>query len=521
MEVQPGPPSEVTGARLIRNTLVNAVANASGAVITVALTPFLLHHLGTAQYGVWLLALTLTFSGGYLAFADLGLSEAAVRFIAEARARRDVKTINAIASTTTAVFAALGLVAGLLVVALAPLLVRVFDVGADLESAAKIVFALVAVQIFADLPATGWLAVIEGAQRYSWLRAIDVTGRIAWAIGVVIAVRAGHGIVALAVIALVVSVLEAFAAFVVAHRVQPGLHIRLGNADRATLRQTSRYGSAIAALRVLSVIYAQMDRVIVGVILGVAAVASYEVAFRVQSIAALALVIAGSALIPAAAYNSARSDTDNQREIYLRGTKYAAAFIVSVSVAALLYARPLIVTWVGPQFESMTGETRLFLVYPLFGCLNQVAVPMLIGMGRVRRVLQLQVVSVGLNLVASVLLASRYGIAGVIAGSLIGHAAVLIPYNRTFLATFEVTARRWARAVVLPNLPGPALQVAVGLVSLGWVEQLDQFWAVVAVCAASCAVNLSVFVMLGLGSDERRGLLRSVVGRVAAEEPAV
>jgi len=110
---------------------------------------------------------------------------------------------------------------------------------------------------------------------------------------VVVAVVQGHGIVALAALALGVSLLEAVAAVAVAHHVQPGLHVRPHHANRPTLKRTFRFGSAIAALRVLSVVYAQMDRAIVGLVIGVAAVASYEVAFRVQSIAALALVIAG------------------------------------------------------------------------------------------------------------------------------------------------------------------------------------------------------------------------------------
>ena len=514
-------PSEVTGRRLVRNTLVNALGNASGAVVTIALTPFLLHHLGPASYGVWLLALTLTFSNGYLALADLGLSEASVRFIAEARATNDTDTINSIASTTTAVFGVVGIVVGAAVVGLASAFVHVFDISPDLTHAATLVFILAALQIVTDLPATGMLAVIEGAQAYSWLRVIDVGGRLVWAVLVVVAVLQGHGIVALATIALGVSLVEAVAAVVVAHHVQPGLQVRVRHANRPTLKRTFRFGSAIAALRVLSVVYAQMDRAIVGLVIGVAAVASYEVAYRVQSIAALALIIAGSALIPAAAYNAARSDEERQRELYLRGTKYAVAFILSVTIAGLIYTRPLILTWVGAQYESMTGATRLFLVYPLFGCVNQVAVPMLIGLGRVRRVIVLQIISVSLNLAVSVALAPRYGIAGVIIGTLVGHAVVLIPYNRTFLETFGVGFAQWLREIALPNVPGPLVQLAVGLATLHWVERFDQFWAVVLVCAGSSALSLAVFARFGMRDTERRALARTTFGRVAAEEAPI
>src|SRR5690242_14525411 len=116
--------TEVTGRRVLRNTAVNAVAYGTSALITLALTPFLLHHLGAEQYGIWLLALTLTFSSGYLALADLGLPEAAVRFIAEARATGDRQTINEVASTTTLLFAAVGVVVGVLFALLASVFVQ-------------------------------------------------------------------------------------------------------------------------------------------------------------------------------------------------------------------------------------------------------------------------------------------------------------------------------------------------------------------------------------------------------------
>jgi len=179
------------------------------------------------------------------------------------------------------------------------------------------------------------------------------------------------------------------------------------------------------------------------------------------------------------------------------------AFILSVTIAGLIYTRPLILTWVGAQYESMTGATRLFLVYPLFGCVNQVAVPMLIGLGRVRRVIVLQIISVSLNLAVSIALAPRYGIAGVIIGTLVGHAVVLIPYNRMFLDTFGVGFAQWLREIALPNVPGPLVQIVVGLATLQWVERFDQFWAVVLVCAMSSALSLAVFARFGMRDTER------------------
>jgi O-antigen/teichoic acid export membrane protein len=502
------PPSEVTGGRLLRNTFVNGVASVSGAVVTLALTPFLLDRLGPAQYGVWLLALTLTFSSGYAALADLGLPEAAVRFIAEARASNDTLTINEIVSTVTAVFALIGLGAAIAIAALAGPLVGLFNVGSDLEATARGVFVIMAVGVVIDLPVSGLLSVIEGAQHYPWLRGIELGGRLAWAAIVVAAVSAGHGVTSLAAASVAVTTAEALLAVVAAHLVQPGLRIRLSHANRATLRRTFSYGSLLTVLRALSVVYAQMDRAIIGIGLTVAAVARYEVAYRIQAMAALALVVSSSAILPAAAYTAARGDTQKQRELYLRGTKYAVALAVPFALGALIYARPLIGAWVGTPYEALAGSARLFLTFPLFWCVHQIGIAMLIGLGHVKRVVLLQFVCAVVNLTASVLLVSHLGIQGVILGTLVGFGVIWIPYLRLFLQMFDLRLSDWLRRIVAPNLPGALVQAGFGLVTLRLLDDGHEIWQVGGLFIACCGLSLLTFAIVGLRRDELVNLLR-------------
>jgi len=506
----PTPDSEVTGARLLFNTAINGVASATGAVVTLVMTPFLLHHLGTAQYGVWLLALTLTFSNGYLALADLGLPEAAVRFIAKARADHDVEAINEVASTVTILFAGLGLVLGVVVAALAGSLVSLFGVGPHLEASARQTFAIMGLVVLIDLPAAGLLAVIEGAQRYGWLRSIDTGARLVWAVVVVIAVSAGHGVVALAVAFLGVTVAEALIAIVAAHRVQPGLRIRPRLATKSAFRQTLSYGSLLTVLRAMSVVYAQMDRLIIGVVLGIVAVARYEIAFRIEALATLALVVASSAVIPAAAYNEARNDTEKQREMYLRGSKYTVALAAPIALSALLHAKYIIVTWVGVRFVGVTTATRLFLVFPLFWCVHQVGIAMLVGLGRLRRLVVLQSLTTIVNLLLSIVLVQVIGISGAILGTVIAYALAWLPYTSLLLKTFEVTPSSWFRRIVVPNIPGAAAQLILATITIRLASHQNEFWQVVLVCGLSAIVNLGVFVLLGLDRIERANLLGHV-----------
>jgi O-antigen/teichoic acid export membrane protein len=235
--------------------------------------------------------------------------------------------------------------------------------------------------------------------------------------------------------------------------------------------------------------------------------------YKIHATAALVLSVAPSAVMPAAAFLNAADDERQLRALYLRGTKYAVAFCLPVALAALLYARAILVTWVGIEYESLAGATRLFLVYPVLVAIHVIGVTMLVGLGRMREMVILSPASVALNLVISLALVSRLGLNGVIWGTLIGYIVIWVPYVRLLLTSFKVGVKEWFRSAILPNIPGAALQLAVGLATLRYVDRLEQLWQVGVVIAASCALSLGCFLFLVLGSDERRSLTVSALRR--------
>lgn len=505
------PAEPAMGTRVLRNTMINAIASLSSALVTAIMTPFLIGRLGPASYGVWLLALGVSFSSGYVALADLGLADAAVKLIAEARAigRRD--RVDAVASTTLAAFLVIGFVASTALVLLVPALLDLFDIDGAAARDARLAFTLMALEVLIELPIAALRAVVEGAQHYKKLRALDLGGRLAWAAAAIVAVRQGHGVVALAALSLAVAVVRAIVALALAHRTQPGLRLRPANVGRSTLRELLGFGSMIGGLRLLSVVYGQMDRIIIGTALGVTAVATYEVSYRIFMLATIALTITSSAVVPAAAFTAARRHTDTLRNLYLNGTKLGMAFALPVTIGAIIYTGPLIETWVGAEYRGAMGATRLFLLFPVLTSANQVGTAMATVLGRVRQILVLQTVAVTTNLVVSVLLAPRYGITGVIAGTCIGGTVVWYPYVRLLHGTFEVASGEWFRRTILPNVPGALAQVAFGAITLAALPHVDALWQALGLYGLSCAVSMAAFALVGLDRAERRRLVGTVL----------
>ena len=373
--------AEGSAARLVRNTLANGAGQLFAIVISLALTPFLIDGLGVAAYGVFALALSLTFFGGYAALADLGVEGAAVRYVAEARSDGDHAAVDRTISTAAAFFTVMALALTLPLIGLSHVLVDVFNIEGPLRADAQTCFALVSCQLLFDLPSRAFFAVLEGAQRFTVWQAIEV-GRALLQGALFIAVLAMDlGIRELAGSMVISSAGVLVLAMVFARRAMPDLQVRPRLCSREVLRHLMTFGGGLLALRVMGTLYRQMDKVIIGTVLGVRWVTPYDVANKIHAGAGTVQSVASSALLPATAF--ARNQRDVLRDMYLRGSCYTVAVTLPVIVAGFIFAAPLIRTWVGEEIERQaTGATRWFFVYLLFVLFHVVGVSILVGLGR-------------------------------------------------------------------------------------------------------------------------------------------
>src|SRR4051794_9631793 len=127
---------EGSGARVARNTIANAFGRFGAVAISLVLTPFLIRGLGIEAFGVWAIALSFSFLGGYASLSDLGVEAAAARFIAEARSDGDTEAARSVASSAMAFFGGIGLIGAPLIAALSIPIMSAFDIPDHLQTEA-------------------------------------------------------------------------------------------------------------------------------------------------------------------------------------------------------------------------------------------------------------------------------------------------------------------------------------------------------------------------------------------------
>src|SRR5262245_48383101 len=104
---------------LLTGTATKYVLLGANIAIGVFLMPYTVRHLGTSEYGLWMLVASKT---AYFGLFDLGYGNGLVRHVAHADAHGDIPLVNQILSTFVVVYLGLGVLA---VIAAAGMIIQV------------------------------------------------------------------------------------------------------------------------------------------------------------------------------------------------------------------------------------------------------------------------------------------------------------------------------------------------------------------------------------------------------------
>ena len=502
-------PTAVSGSRpgrlVFRNTLVNAFGGIAVLGLNFVIIAFAINHLGSSAYGVWVLALSFSITGGYLSVADLGLQQGIVKFVADASGAHRRDQIGEVVSSALAVLSGLAILAILILLVFAAVAGHLFNVPPDLQTPLRLLFLVLSIEAAVGLPGVAFVGVLEGLQRYAIIRLVDVVRQCMAAVLVLI-VLTRHGGVVWFGAAMTAPGVMATAGYVgAAWRAVPELRVSVRLVSLDALRPLARFSAWLFIARIGGVVWRQMDKVIIAVLLTSTVLTGYEIAARIQGAAAFALAFTASAVVPATASLVAQGSVERLRDLLLRGTRYTMAVCLPATIAAMILARPLIVAWVGPDFADVATATQLFLAYQLTVSTASIANTMLVGLGRVRAVTLYATVAVLINLGVSVALVHPWGIKGVIAGTLIGYGITTPLYIRLVLHELGLGIGRFLRESILPVLPC-VLAFAVTLELTRRLLDPTNLVTILAVCAPAVAVYVVAFARASMSPAERRSV---------------
>jgi O-antigen/teichoic acid export membrane protein len=418
------------GKRIIRNVFSNWCTYFINIVIAFFLAPFVVHTLGNTGYGVWILVGSLT---GYLGLLDLGIRPAIVRYVSKYKALNDEESINQVINTSLVIFTLAGLLALLISLILAHFSVDIFKVTKDYHRELRLVLVLVGLNVALGFPFGVFNAFLNAWQRFDLNNAIIISAYLLRAGLIVLFLKLGYGLLALALITLATSLVEYVLKVRCCFKVFPALKIKLSLANKKTLKMIFQFSLFSFIMGISTLLAYYSDSIVIGYFLSAATITFFAIAANLIEYLKQLVNTVSVTLTPVASTFDALGDLSRMKDLLLVGTKYLLIIILPIGYTFIIMGKTFINLWMGESYGPTSSTVLLILTFSYFGFLSQfISTSIFYGMSK-HRLLSLSCLGMSiLNLVLSIILVKPWGIYGVALGT----AIPLVFYGTFFVPTY-------------------------------------------------------------------------------------
>lgn len=413
--------SHGVAARLMRNSAISVARLVVTALVALFLPAYLTHKLPITTYSAWVLVLQMS---AYVAYLDFGVQSGVSKYVAEYEAKGDASGANMRASAGLAIMLSTSVLGVLLTLILAWRVPQIFhDMPAFLYRDVRISLVLVGASLSFGLFCSVFSAIFLGLQRYAVPMTISIVNRILFALVVCFAVRFNNSLAIMGAAVAVVNITTGVLQIVAWRRWARRIRISLRGLDYDVLKKMLAYCSVLAIWSGAMLCITGLDVTIVGRYdfsqTGFYSIATLPTNFIIS--------ILGAALgpfLPTASALSTQRTPDEMGDLLSRSTRYSSILLLACGLPLVVGAYPILRLWVGSDYALHTiGYLRILMLANILRCFCAPYATMVVATSR-QRVATASAITEGLvNLISSILFASRLGARGVALGTLLGSFA--------------------------------------------------------------------------------------------------
>jgi len=501
---------------ILRNICSNWASYAVTAIVGFLLSPFIVHALGTTGYGLWTLVLSLT---GYFGLLDLGIRSSVGRFVARYVALKDEEKTNRVVSTAFCILLSGGLLALLTTAVVAKFFFHFLHVDAQFQSTGKIALLITGATIAFALPLGVFSSILVALERFDILSGVTIIGEVIRAVLVVIFLKLGFGLLAIALIALFISSAEYLAMAAFATKQYRPLRIRLKLVDRDTFRELLGFGIYRFIWIVANQLIFYSDSVVIGIFLSTGAITYYAIAGSLINYGRNIASLVTDTFYPAATRLDAKQDLPGLRDLLVLGTRISLLVSLPLCLGFVFLGKQFITLWMGSEY-SISAIYLIVLTIPQFTGMSQyMSALVLAGMAKHKVLAYLVLAEGAANLVLSIVLIRKMGLIGVAWGTVIPDVictALVIPWYT--LRKLKFNAREYMiRAFLRPVI---SVLPAAGLAYAFSVLVMTPSWALFGGEVAAICGTVAVMSYFFCLEPRDRASAQERARRVFQREPA-
>jgi O-antigen/teichoic acid export membrane protein len=392
--------------------------------------PFLLRHLGTGQYGVWILATAAVSSGGVVSGS---FGDAAIKYVGECRGREDMSGVMRIVRNMLSINLTLSGIVAIALWFLAPSVTRhivTSDLGlqATCLKSLRIGSGLLLVKSIESV----FISALRAFETYGSTVRIAICSRSAALVAAIVLTEYERNIVWIMVATLLIAT-SGMTAQALALQRKIGSFSPIPAWHPKTVSDIASFGTFSWLQALAGVAFGQADRFFVGFFMGAPAVAYYGLC--IQAAQPIHGLIASGMhfMFPHLSARYSVAPISEIRRKVIVAIKVNIMLVVVLSLPVIVLGRHVLTRWIGAAFDQQPP-----LMFPLIVCgfallgLNVTAHYALLAVGHVRVVTYFNLAAGAGMLVFMALLLPKLGLQGAAMARLIYGPITCLAYVQLY-----------------------------------------------------------------------------------------
>lgn len=344
-----------------RGAFYLAIEKIAALISGTAYFALLLRWVGPTNYGFMILALSFV---GLATMLTGNFETYLERFAAEYQARNALATLRRAQLMALLLKQVLGLLAGALMIALAPFLARQFNT----PWLATLIPLLSAIVVFDGLATTG-RATLYGLQRFRAVSLLAVAFHVLKTVMVGALWFAGQGLIALAIGISVLALLQGVMSTLVSLWILRGARDTGPEAEpvstRSLLRSILRYCLPMLGARATYLSGQNLGKVVLGKLFDAASLGYYSFAFQTMDRLMELIYPLPSALLPSLTHLVTRQERERLSDIFDQAFRLIQVSACVLAIGVFVFARELTLLVGSPLFEPAVPLLRVMALVPI------------------------------------------------------------------------------------------------------------------------------------------------------------
>ncbi len=395
--------------QILKNVGSSWSALAVNVLVGIFLSPFILHHLGDAAFGIWVLIFSVT---GYYGLFDLGIRSSIIRYVSKYAATGEREKLTQFINTALFSYTTIGAVSMVLTAVLSSSVEHFFKIPPGMHTQTRWLLLMVGASVSLSFPLGVFGGMLEGLQRFYILNWTSIGATLARAVLIVYFLNRGYGLITVAFITVVLPLLSSILRGIIVFHVCP-VALGLKHVDRASFRQMANYGGTTFLVLVASRLRFRTDELVLGTMMSTVAVTWFNIGARIVDYASEFVTSLAQVFVPMSSESEATGNLDRVRKIYIAGNRVCAFLILPITAILIILGKDIIRIWVGASYIEHSYPVLVVMIIPFALMLSQAASGrILFGLGKHQTWASITVIEGIANVVLSIALVRPLGIVG-------------------------------------------------------------------------------------------------------------